>query len=566
MGSSSVTEIVDFSGGMNTLLAPHLIAKNESRTLINTDIRFGALQSMPNLDLVQALTGGQYFYQFRREIESYHAFRSNVLWDFKWYWSNGINTGKMLADGRELPLGLPTPTVALSQVIEGAGPHEGDFKYTYTFWSEDTGAESAPSPLPLYLKATANGIRLTGFELLPAEATHYRLYRIGGYLPLFLVVDTFSEITYLDTLDDTKIDGRSLQTMRNGPPPIGLSNLVELNGRFYGSVGNKIYFSAIGNPDSWYIADYFLVRGLVIGLATVPAGLLVLGRFSTSLLYGTDPVNFRLKLISDMLGCLGKESIAYIGDSVIWLSNKQLVMSNGYKIMDVTAFKVDRLLGLVPTGAVVENETYYMSYKPGLFPSEILYPKDNLYPDSAEGTNLLNQGILALDFKRGNSFSYKLIDYNEIRSIGMVDAEVHVSTGGYNTVDITCNEVMFADCGDFLPCTPFSLNIMNVYQKQGRAKLTYLSPRFIDSGLTVLKQYDKVRLLLRGAFKIYVIFDDGKITVEREIISDVEEEDQSYTIGIPNNDNLSYFIQFKIIGIGIISSIQYSWKSREEPN
>lgn len=567
MGGSNITEIVDFSGGMNTLLAPHLISKNEARTLVNVDIRFGSLQSMPNLDFIQPLVGGAFFYQYNRKVYSYPAFRSNVLWDNKWYWSDGISTGKMLPDGTILPLGILEPSVALTQTLSsiGAGIHEGDFKYTYTFWSEETGAESAPAPLPLYVTAEGDNITLTGFQALPAEATHYRLYRVGGYLPIFLQVDTFKESTYIDTLDDSRVDGRPLATMRNGLPPELLTNLVELNGRFYGSVGNKIYFSALGNPDSWYVSDYFVIRGRVIGLSTVPAGLLVLGQFSTSLLYGTDPMNFRLKVISDSYGCLGRESIAHIGDSVIWLSNKQIVMSNGYQILDVTAKKVDRIRGLVPTGAAVENETYYMSYKPGLFPSNLLFPDDTLYPDAVEGTGLVDQGLLSLDFKRGNQFSYKMVKYDEIRAIGIVDSNLNLSTGGYEAVDISCDLPMFYDCLSFLNCSPFELSVMNLYQAQGLSRLYYVSPRFMDGGKSTLKQYDKVRLSCKGAFIVRIQFSEGNNVITREITT-VGDEETSHIIGIPNKNNQSYWIQFFIEGVGIISSIQYSWKPREVVN
>ena len=567
MGGSQVTEMVDFSGGMNTLLAAHLIGKNEARGLVNTDIRFGALQSMPNLDHVQSLDGGPFFYQYLRKVYSYPTYRTNVLWDNKWYWSDGINTNKMLPDGTVLPLGIPAPTITLTQVLDnvGLGIHEGDFKYTYTFWSEDTGAESAPAPLPLYLTADGDDITLTGFQDLPAEATHYRLYRVGGYLPYFMVVDTFNATTYTDTLDDTQIDGRLLHTLRNGVPPQLLTNLVELNGRFFGSVGNKIYFSALGNPDSWYVSDYYTIRGHIIALATVPAGLLVLGQFSTSLLYGTDPGNFRLKVVSDQYGCLGKESVAYLGDSVVWLSNKQIVMSNGYKILDVTAFKIDRIKGLVATGAAVENETYYMSFKPGLFPSNILFPNDNLFPDAVEGTGLVDQGLLALDFKRGEQFSYKLIKYDEVRYIGIVDSNLHLSTGGYNSVDIPCDDIMFLDCLSFINCTPFALSVMNIYQRQGLSRLYYLSPRFMDSGMSVLKQYDKVRISAKGVFDVKVIFSEGNQPVTREIIADKDDESH-HIIGIPNKNNQSYWIQFSIEGVGIITSIQYSYKNREVIN
>lgn len=567
MGNSTVTELLNFTGGMNTLVEPHLIRNNEAESLVNVDIRLGSLSSMPNLDYVQDLDDGSYFYQYNRVVYSYGSFRNNVLWDNKWYWSDGISTGKVLEDGSELSLGLPTPTAKLVQTLSGsvgAGVHEGSFKYTYTFYSSDTGAESAPAPLPLYLTADGQNISLAGFENLPVDATHYRLYRIGGYLPNFMLVDTFTNATYTDILDDTKIDGRLLHTLRNGVPPVGLKNLVELNGRFYGSLGNKIYFSALGNPDSWYVNDYFIVKGNIVGLASVPAGLLVLGQFSTSLLYGSDPSNFRLKLISDQYGCLGAESIAYMGDSVVWLSSNQIVMSNGYKIMDITAFKVDRISGLVPTGSIVENDTYYMSFKPGLFPDNDLYPADDLYPDKVEGTSYVDQGIIALDFKRGENYSYKLIAYDEIRSIGIVDSNIHVCTGSYAGNEIACDETMYADCLSFTNCSPFELDVMNVYGSHGLARLYYVSPNIIDSGYTILKQYDKVRVLAKGDFNIK-IFLGNNMVMERDI--SIDSEDYEFEmIGIPNKDNLGYSIRFIVEGIGSVSGIQYSWKNREVIN
>lgn len=567
MGSSTITELVEFTGGMNTLLSPHLIARNEAVSLINSDIRYGSLKSIVNLDNVSSLDDGPYFYQFNRVVYSFSSFRNNVLWDGKWYWSDSVgNTGKMLANGTELDLGIAAPTVALTQSLSGSagtGVHEGDFKYTYTFYSIDTGAESAPAPLPLYLTADGQNIQLTGFQSLPAEATHYRLYRVGGYLPVFTLVERFTTTSYIDALDDTKVDGRLLYTLRNGVPPAGLTNLIELNGRFYGSVGNKIYFSALGIPDSWYVSDFITVKGKIIGLAAVPAGLLVLGQFSTSLLYGTDPVNFRLKLISDQYGCLGPESIAYLGDSVIWLSNKQVVMSDGYKIINVTSFKVDRVKGIIPTGAEVENETYYLSFKPGLFPEDTLYPSDGLYPDSVLGTTGVDIGIMALDFKRGNNFSYKIVSHDDINTIGIVDSNLHVSTGNATGTQIGCDDVMYQDCLSFTNCSPYELNVMNIDNGQNQARLTYLSPQFIDSGYSILKQYDKVRIRYKGDFNIKIYITEDEVLIDRAITSDVEVTE---LFGIPNNDNLGYFIQFKIVGIGIIESVQYSWKNREMIN
>ncbi len=240
-------------------------------------------------------------------------------------------------------------------------------------------------------------------------------------------------------------------------------------------------------------------------------------------------------------------------------------MSNGYQIIDVTAHKVDRIRGLVPTGAAVENETYYLSFKPGLFPSNILFPSDILYPDKVEGTGLVEQGLISLDFKRGNQFSYKMVKYDEIRSIGIVDSNLHLGTGGYDNVDTPCDEIMFRDCLSFLNCTPFELSVMNLYQEQGLSRLYYTSPRFMDGGKSTLKQYDKIRLSCKGVFKIRIQFSESNNVITREIET-IGDEESSHVIGIPNKNNNSYWIQFFIEGVGILSSLQYSWKPREVVN
>ncbi len=383
MGQSTVTELLDFTGGMNTLVAPHLISPRESTALVNVDVRLGSLSSMPNLENRGMLDNGGHFYEFNKTIYSYRNYRNNVTWDNKWYWSDGVETKKMLLDGTIMDLGLPTPAnaVDINEGIDVEGPHTGAFKYCYTFYSEDTNVESAPSPLQnQYLETEASEIELTNMEALPADATHYRIYRIGGYLPVFTLVTSVTVNNYIDDRGDTRIDGRQLQTMYCGVPPVGLFNLVEFNGRFYGSVGNKVYYSALGNPDAWYISDYFVARDIIIGMAASPGGILVMGRFFTMMFYGSQPTDYRVRLLSDHLGCIDPRSVAYMGDSAIWLSHRSFVMCNGYNVVDVTAHKIDNLQGITPTGAVVDDSTYYMSFKPKLVPLDTLYPSEMLLP------------------------------------------------------------------------------------------------------------------------------------------------------------------------------------------
>jgi len=580
MAGSTNTEVIDFTGGMHTVKAPHMIARNECRAMINVDIRQGSLLSMPIPNQIeQALAS--HFVQFNSDLYYYDGYRSNALLNNNLYWSNGVTSGKILWDGRELPLGIPTPSheCDLTAVNDGAGEHKGDFKYTYTFYSTDTGTESAPAPLPPYLNVDMADIRISGMEALPPEADRYRIYRIGGYLPRFTMVAEIedTETPYTDELDDTEIDGRLLQTLRAGTPLAGMENFVELGGRLFGSVGTKVYFSALGNPDSWYASDFYTMPSDVIGLAKSPAGLLVLGERYTYLLVGNQPQNFRLKVLSNVLGCQAKESIAYVNERAIWLGEDGIYVADGYTIRNLTGNKIKDIGQIMPTSAMVVNDVYYLHYRPQLTPSEELYPSDTLYPSGALGVNDIEDGIIAIDFKRGNGYSYEILDFQGLASVGIRNGQPYCVTSIANVIFLPCDEPL--ECDAYLQCSQYDLNLLGDRHYGDFASLVYISPQFIDGSFSTLKQYEKVRLNVLGEFKVKVIFSNGETVVEKDIYTKADENlmellsgdevsfdrDSVEIVGIPNNNNLSYSIGFIIEGIGVIKSIQYSWKNREQP-
>ncbi len=567
MGGLTVTELNSFSGGMDNVTASYLIPKDEATLLANVDIRRGAMQSV-NTPIWAMNAQDSHFFQFNKTVRFFPTWRSNVVWDNKLYWSDGVTTGKVLADGTELPLGLPTPTTILVGDPTNPGIHEGDFKYAYTFYDTETGTESAPSGLSLYITATENSISLSGFDALPEHANMYRLYRIGGYLPYFMLVDTFGDINYEDNLDDTQIDGRMLDTLRNGPPPNGLKYLTELNGRLYGSVENNVFFSALGNPDSWYVYDFIPFQNTIRGIAKAPGGLLVMGLHWTSLLKGGDPLSFSLRSVSDEVGITGAESIAYADTSAIWLSEHGIVTSDGYTMTQLTADKIENITGLIPTGAMTLNNVYYLAYKPDLVPQLDLYPSDTLFPSQVQGLGGVDQGILSLDFKRGRGYSYKILDVPEIESLGALNGKVGIIHGlAENFAE--CDEIGFPDCLSFIKCIGYELaylspNLREVAGELGSFDtLQYMSPAMVDGSTTTLKEYDKVRILFKGTFSITILFDNDRVIVERQITSYVNEKFEFALLGIPNGDNKSYSIRFFIHGRGVINGIQYSWKNRE---
>jgi len=577
MGNLKLTELNAFNGGMNNVSAPYLIHPTESTFLVNVDLTRGAMQSSSQPKHSRDASK-PYFYQYNIDVYEYDLWRSNVLWDNKWYWSDGKDTGKVLPDGTEKTLGIKAPTLAPDVVVatedDGTtpkkGPHLGDFKYCYTFYDSNTGVESAPSPLSLYIEGQENTFKIAMPEGLPTDATHYRIYRIGGYLPYFMLVEKTELSEFEDNLDDTQIDGRELDTIRNGLPPQGIHYFVEMNGRLYGAKDNRLYFSALGNPDSWYIYDFIPCQGSIRGLAKAPGGLIVFGHGWTALLAGRSPLDFRLQVLSDDIGIVDASSIAYMDNSVIWLSPHGLCMTDGYSIKQITSEKIENVEGLNPIGACVLNNVYYMGFKPQLYPRDDLYPSDDLYPNAVKGTGGIDQGIIELDFKRGQGYAYKILDIPELNYVDMLDGKVAINTGDFSTpLFDSCDDIAFEECLGWLPCSGAEISYLNVYSLDRLEAmkywetLDYLSPLLVDNSTTTLKEYDKVRIVFKGVFRVQVLFDNDRVLVDRMIESVTEEAYDYDMIGIPNEDNKAYSIRFRITGRGIVKGIQYSWKPRE---
>ena len=597
MGTLQVAELNDFTGGMNTVQAPYKIARNESTLMANVDIKKGGLVSAPRILKYQDLSY-RYWFQFIGTVYQYQTLRSNVIWNNVWYWADGSNTGKKYPDEFDSDLGLATPTSVLDLTENTSEPGNitGNVRYCYTFYDTQHGVESAPSPMSAYLRVEQSSIDITNFEDLPQNADVYRLYRIGGYLPYFQLVAEVTKKTYTDTLDEHEIDGRKLNTIRNGPPPSGINFFTELGGRMYGATSNRLYYSAIGNPDSWYIYDYILFQGTILGLAKVPAGLLVMGDRWVYLLQGDQPQNFKLKQISDKVGCKGHHSIAYIDNYAIWLSNHGLVRSDGFSLDFITKDKIENVQNVDPMGATALNHIYYLAYGPSLFPSNTLFPKDELYPQGVKGTGAIDQGIIICDFKRGRGFSYQIRDLQTVQYLGQADGEICVTWGKSEHHAFDCDEVAYEDCLGFQICSGYEMAYLNKRQRLVDTYFTprenlfprnrlfptnlinvdmeyvatsddvfYTSPILIDGSYATLKEYDKVRVIYRGIFTITVMFDNDRVVREKTLVSLNDENNEYALIGIPNSDNKAYSIRFAVQGVGIIHSIQYTFKYRELP-
>ena len=569
------SELLDFTGGLSTVTAPHLIRKNEAREFVNIDITYGSLKSIPTLHLLKKVPYA-FFYEFFGKLITYSEWRANAELNNILYWTNGAEQGKILQDGTELPIGMATPQTPLAWKIQDVGVLKGSLKYCYTFYDSNTGTEGPPSPLSSYANVDEQNLILTGFEPLPSNADSYRIYRVGGYLARFTLVDTVTNVSngYLDDRSEREVDGRILETLNASAPPGNIENFIEYGGRLFGSVGTKVYYSAIGNGDSWYVFDFFEMPNNVKALAKTVDGILVMGATYTKLIQGYSPSTFRVRTISSEVGCISNRTVAYIQGAPIWLSTTNFYMYTG-KLINITYKRLNEVTGLDPSSSVVHNDVYYLTFAPTMSPSEELYPNDDLYPGAMKGTgeNELADGIVYIDFKRGAGFSYGTRTYNNSVSIGIFKNTPYLIT--FNKLELIdeCDTVI--DCEKLVCEGSYYLNRIDVVVGNNYKSVHYVSPRLIDGSYSTLKEYDKVRLNFIGQFKVKVIFDDNKVVVEELISSDnlfkdttidIELlEDKLAIIGIPNNNNKSYSIAFDIEGYGVIKSIQYSWKPRELP-
>ena len=580
MGTLQISELLDFTGGLSNVVAPHLIRPNEAREFTNIDITYGSLKSIPHI-YSTSMVPYQFFYEFRDTLHQYDEWRANAELNNIWYWTNGTDQGKVLTDGSEYGLGMPTPVNQPSATVEGTTPDgslKGSLKYCYTFYNSATGTEGPPSPLSAYAYPDEQVIRVDNFDTLPADADLFRLYRIGGYLTRFTLVKELTATDVLtgwvDDLSERDVDGRLLETLNNGLPPGNIDNFVEHGGRLFGSSGSKLYYSATGNGDSWYVYDFFDLPGTITAVAKTNSGVLIMGAQFTSLLEGFSPQTFRLRTISAHAGCTSNRSLNYIQGVPIWLSEDGFYTFNG-RLVNITYKRIKEITGLDPSSSIVHNDTYYLTFTPAMKPSDSLYPSESLYPGTIQGTGEVNlaDGLIYIDFKRGAGFSYGMKTYNNIVSIGTWKNQLYIIT--FNKIEYIddCDTVI--NCDDLVCEGAYYMSRIDTVVGNRYKVLRYISPRLIDGSYSTLKEYDKIRINFIGVFTVKVIFDDNKVIVEetiksKAVLSDVSDdiellEDSLAIIGIPNNQNKSYSLAFDIEGFGVIKSIQYSWKPRELP-
>lgn len=579
MVQSRNTEVQVFAGGLNLRPAPHLINQEQARKLTNINVRSLNLRPF-RTSLFMNLVVEPYMFYYLGEFHNFKQWRSNSIWNRVWYWTDSSGSGKMLRDGTILPLGIPPPTTRPSviEVAPSAGNDgiSGNINYVYTYYHIETGAESPPSPPSQNLDIEDSAIRLSDFE--NKVGYQIRIYRIGGIVTAYSALKTVSgQITeFTDELKYSEIEGIILNTLRAFPPPEGLHLLTEHQGRFFGRVASKLYYSAPGKPDSWFALDFISFDDTITMIAPTANGLLVATATETWVIVGINPNNFAKYLVSDSEGCISHVSVKVMDGTAIWLSANGFIISSGTSVQNISIGKLGLIKGIDPRGAAIYNDMYILSFGATLVPSNELVPGPDggantdptvggLVPGGTSGDAALPEGAIVIDFSFGEPI-FVTIEQPGLGDLGFYANELYAieSSDVVPAYITTEGEVarIVSENGYFNIVANASeqRSLRKMFNGFDLTRLDYISPLFTEGSIGMLKSYEKVRITFQGVLTVTILDDSGAVMQEATITTLRRD---SQWIGIPVSNNKCYGIQIKIVGLGVVDSISYTWTPRE---
>lgn len=381
----------------------------------------------------------------------------------------------------------------------------GTYQYVYTYYNATDGVESAPSPLTTELVLDSGIVQVTG--LMPStdpQVTHKRLYRVGGDITEFTLVTELvnSATSFTDTLKDSDLDGRLLESDNYYEAPTGLKFLSESYAMLFGAVGSSLRFTPVGKPDAWPPEYELQFDADITGIGAVANGLLVFTRYKTYIVTGTGPTTLSPQLLRGDQGCIAFESIqsANLG-TLIWASADGLYSSSGNNVVSLTKNTLG-YVALDPVSSVVHNELYYCH--------------------NADGSTLV------FDFRFGNTLKWLYL--------------------GVDSLVLKLN-TLYGYYGGLL---------YSIYGSSDNLTFKYLSPRFVEGAITEIKLYKKVYFRSKGDIIIKIIIDDA------EVITVVFDNDDTNVVMVPQDKQRGYSVQFSIEGTGSVQEIEYVVGPRQQ--
>lgn len=334
------------------------------------------------------------------------------------------------------------------------------------------------------------------------QVTSIKLYRLGGGVTQFSLVKEFLnvDIEFTDSITNIDLDGAVLNSYNNLPAPDGLQYLTLYNTMLFGSIEDKLYYTDVATPFVWSGFNFIDFDDIITGLGGTPNGLLVFTKHSTYIVTGTSPDTFSKYLLSAGVGCVLHKSIQSLNNTLIWLSEDSICVSNGGEIQSISRDKLNALDIKTPRCSAVLNDTYYVSHQ---------------------------NGTLIADFR-----------------FGLIFRESDSVFYGLNVND---NILYGVDSND---------RFVELYKGDKPSKIHYKSPKFSDGSISTVKTYKDIYFHSSGDLNVKVFIDDI-------LVGDKDLENGFSELKVTSTNTRGYSIQFEVSGTGTLNEIEYQVEGRQ---
>lgn len=240
----------------------------------------------------------------------------------------------------------------------------GDYRVVVTYVNSNTGHEGQQSEPKSVTIASGQQMTIT----LPSVATvgdsqvdYARIYieQSGVRNDFFLLADgttpaigasgfALNASTTADVVFD--VAQGSIDVFRtlapgvnnNAPPPVGTRHVVARQQRLFVATATDVYWSDVGEPESFNLTDNTLPIGedgeVITGLAVLEDALVIFKRNYTYALVGQSPSSWQVVLVDSSVGCTSHQSIGYADGRLWWMSMRgpRNWATSGSAIVDIT--------------------------------------------------------------------------------------------------------------------------------------------------------------------------------------------------------------------------------------
>jgi len=360
-------ELLDFSGGINDVIEPHLLDVRFAQNVKNCIIHNGAIKS--NKDMVSTETKvSELIYQTGE--------RSIVKWGGAYYWTDnagGENGSTLGYLGINKPVKLPA---ASNGVPGGRFPVGDQYSYTYTYISYDRFRSGAVSPTKFTIHIPSidlGSVILTDFDDeadWPEQSIAIEVWRTLANSAVFYKVgelDRFADDKiFIDKISDRELILREQLDVAD-ELPINGKYLCEKNSVFYMASEDRVYFSKQNNPHAYPALQFVTFDDTITGMIAAENYVMVFTLNRAYILTGNSSIDIAKEELPDAQGVSNWKTISRVRNMPVWLSNDGVCAYQAYDQRSgrkITVLSENRVK--VPGSAysaAVANDIYYLFYE-----------------------------------------------------------------------------------------------------------------------------------------------------------------------------------------------------------